>query len=864
MHVIERPLPQAMHTTAMGPALHAAANTNDAEVMLEPLTRPELGAIRLDGPVLAIGRNEAPFASFPPEILVMLSRRHARLFREHGALYVADLDSSNGTTVNRVPVNGKPRALRDGDELGFGGVLAYRVRIDAHTLVPRPAPLTLELSPANTDTELQPVTIARFPFLVSKSEATFARYRATHAQQLDYLSRRQAHIFQKGGEVYIEDLGSTNGTFVDGQRLDEHAVPLRDGARLAFGGEHFVYRVAVRRPAAVDDAATQLRGDPAPAAAPTAADAQPAPLPAPANAGKTTFVAAPDSFLDIFCVDTQQPEDQPAEAAAASSGGQALAPVPASAPKAVRRGRVATRLVTFVSELATTIADGRRDRLRSSLMYGAALVAGACAIIVTLAVWTTTQGELKALLERGDVAAALRVADEALRRSPDDAEIRALATEAALKTHVPAWLGRIAGHDFDAARAALAALTALGARNPELPPLAAELAWLGDLQQLMHTRGGPDQPIRIYADEERIAGVLERWNRGTGEHQRALARVASYVPEFAQPYADALTQLRKLQSEATVVLAAIERLKSSVAAELGRDRPDALEPMLKEYAERYPNLGGLDALRADLQRLLALRGARARQDRLLALMASARFATPPFQQALRSMSASGQLPPEALVREVGAATDAWRRGETEPAQAALQRLADDPQRAGAWSVALTREIERRRGVLARFAALQAARGMPAYVEQLLAFRESLEADEDQHYLRATDADVAQQKARIVERAEALLGKARGLWQDYRSAGAIDAAQRIEITVSGNFRTRAKLLADAHRAAGQGQKILASLPAQPGSADAGAWAAITQEIRGEMQLQRNALQDLRNVLEPELLKSKLALLGDATE
>jgi hypothetical protein len=189
--------------------------------------------------------------------------------------------------------------------------------------------------------------------------------------------------------------------------------------------------------------------------------------------------------------------------------------------------------------------------------------------------------------------------------------------------------------------------------------------------------------------------------------------------------------------------------------------------------------------------------------------------------------------------------------------AELQRLAT-----GAWAPALTRELERRRGVLTRFAALQAARGTPAHVEQLLAFREALEADEDSHFQRATDADVAQQKDRILARAEQLLGKARALWQDYRSAGAIEPAQRIEITLSATYRNRARLLAEAHRAAAQGQKVLAQVPA--GAAPAGGWDAITQEIRGEMQTQRNALLDLRNVLEPELLKSKLALLGDPTE
>jgi hypothetical protein len=48
----------------------------------------------------------------------------------------------------------------------------------------------------------------------------------------------------------------------------------------------------------------------------------------------------------------------------------------------------------------------------------------------------------------------------------------------------------------------------------------------------------------------------------------------------------------------------------------------------------------------------------------------------------------------------------------------------------------------------------------------------------------------------------------------------------------------------------------ALPAQ--------WTAIQDEIKIEADQQRNALLDLRNVLEPELLKSKLALLGEPSD
>src|SRR5437868_10715294 len=87
------------------------------DIVLEPISNPELGEIRLDGSLFAVGRAEAPFASYPPDVAAVLSRRHARIFSEHGAAYIADLGSKNGTTVNGATVAQQPARLRDGDEL---------------------------------------------------------------------------------------------------------------------------------------------------------------------------------------------------------------------------------------------------------------------------------------------------------------------------------------------------------------------------------------------------------------------------------------------------------------------------------------------------------------------------------------------------------------------------------------------------------------------------------------------------------------------------------------------------------------------------------------------------------------------------
>ncbi|MGE0795625.1 MAG: FHA domain-containing protein, partial [Acidimicrobiia bacterium] len=43
----------------------------------------------------------------------------------------------------------------------------------------------------------------------------------------NYVSQLHARLFRKDGAVYVEDLGSTNGTYVNGQKLNGTALVKR-------------------------------------------------------------------------------------------------------------------------------------------------------------------------------------------------------------------------------------------------------------------------------------------------------------------------------------------------------------------------------------------------------------------------------------------------------------------------------------------------------------------------------------------------------------------------------------------------------------------------------------------------------------
>ena len=446
------------------------------------------------------------------------------------------------------------------------------------------------------------------------------------------------------------------------------------------------------------------------------------------------------------------------------------------------------------------------------------------------------------------------MANEQLQRDPDNAELKALATEAVLKAHVPGWLNRLNARDFVAASALLADMKTLGRHHADLSSLIKGLEWIGDLESLMIGRGGVDAPIRIYADEENIRTILKRWD--DGGHQRALARIASHVQEFKGPHAEALTHLRKLQSDSLVYLAAIDRLKVVISADLNRDAPESLQTVLKEYAEKYPRLG-LEAVRQDLRQYIDVESqARARNlSGLVALQRKVRFATPPFEDKYRTLKSSERFPPVEVVQQYEAVATAWREGNTKQALFGLEKMA-----AGSWADAAAREIARKKTILEQFSALQKARGAAGYNERLLAFHGTLDPDEDSYFVRAIEADVGLHKDRAIARAQELLNRAQGQWQRYRVNGVIEGRQRLESEISNGFRAQAQLLSEAHELAQNGMRIYTQLriahPVQ--------WNKFHQEIKAEAELQRTSLLELRNVLAPGLLKAKLALLGGKSD
>ncbi len=110
------------------------------------------------------------------------------------------------------------------------------------------------------------------------------------------VSRKHAKLTLRGSEYVIEDLGSTNGTFISGQRLSG-PYTLRPGDLVSLGENIVLMFEAVSDPNATMIASRKAAraaaaAVPPPPPAPVAAPA-PAPAPTPAYSGQVPAAAAP-------------------------------------------------------------------------------------------------------------------------------------------------------------------------------------------------------------------------------------------------------------------------------------------------------------------------------------------------------------------------------------------------------------------------------------------------------------------------------------------------------------------------------------------------------------------------------------------
>jgi pSer/pThr/pTyr-binding forkhead associated (FHA) protein len=207
-----------------------------------------------------------------------ISRAHARIFHEAGgALTIEDLGSANGTFVNDERIDA-PRTLELGDIIRVGRT-ALQVRdssgqVPERTMVPMAAPTGVPTGvpapPPPADEELVVTAGASAGRRLSLGdELVIGRAVSGDGALSDdhELSRRHARVARDAsGRLTIEDLGSANGTFLNGERV-HGPQPLGLGDSVRIGSTTLQLTEVGQAPAAPAPVPTPAPAAPPPAAA---------------------------------------------------------------------------------------------------------------------------------------------------------------------------------------------------------------------------------------------------------------------------------------------------------------------------------------------------------------------------------------------------------------------------------------------------------------------------------------------------------------------------------------------------------------------------------------------------------------------
>lgn len=180
---------------------------------------------------IVIGRHKKSDVRLPDPTV---SQRHASIRRRGAGYVVVDEHSSNGTFVNHIRLaTGASHALADGDLITIGReVLSLRFAPDGAASALSTQDLALALVQGSlladgADTTLR-LSISEGPDrgreLVLDGDRTYVIGRDATCDLVladEDASRRHTRLVRRGPRVWVSDLGSKNGTRLDGQLLGE-------------------------------------------------------------------------------------------------------------------------------------------------------------------------------------------------------------------------------------------------------------------------------------------------------------------------------------------------------------------------------------------------------------------------------------------------------------------------------------------------------------------------------------------------------------------------------------------------------------------------------------------------------------------
>lgn len=171
-----------------------------------------------------------------------VSRQHSRLFVQNGACYIEDLGSSNGVFVDGHRISGQ-RDLGNGAQIRIGDYYLY-LEYNSNTGSGENAVLETHIVSHDENTyKIVRIgdSFAGEEFTLSERDNSVGRTDENYILLNDASISRKHALIENNGLVYkLIDMGSSNGTLLNGKPVTQPAI-LKDNDHVTFGNVEFVF-----------------------------------------------------------------------------------------------------------------------------------------------------------------------------------------------------------------------------------------------------------------------------------------------------------------------------------------------------------------------------------------------------------------------------------------------------------------------------------------------------------------------------------------------------------------------------------------------------------------------------------------------
>jgi hypothetical protein len=674
---------------------------------------------------------------------------------------------------------------------------------------------------AKANKAFKDIIIQAFPFLVGRNETSFLQYQDEFPDHLKKLSRNHARIFLKGDQLYVEDLGSTNGTFLGGERLYDRPMPLSHGDSIAFGA-FFEYVVNIDQPE-TKPVGGQMVGE------------------------RTIYMSDASSFLGMLSSE-EKGKDGPPSTDSKDPFSQASTAAGATHSPLQDKKRL---FAALIAEFWGKPGQAQKRKWYVLGFVGVLLVS----ILLGVVIYNSPERKLKRLMKQRRYAECSDVANKILRKNSNNQSVCDIATEALMKDILPGWTAKVKGSHFTEARELLAGATARNQHNPDGVKAIELLVWATDLEEFFAGRNS-ETSVNMFGDEAQIEPLLKRWNKDKDSNGSLLDQMSNLEPSFSVTQRQIYSHLNSLKTMETMRVEPTEELKEAIQKGLDADQPQALVSTIEDFQGKYPKIGGIGALQQDLAAYMSLWKALESKQlfEISKLLGEYRFQTKPFIDKVAHIRGN-VLPSPEIMEAYRKASEAWSSGAPKKAIALMEPLTNEK-----WGELAMMKLEHYRQVLKDFATLEGSRDKSDYGTLLLSFHNLLIPGEDDVFLKLIDKDFEKVEKEELEKSQASLMGAQAYWDEYLKGGGISGLLRLDTKVSEEFRRKAGLLRSAFEGLSSGASTYGLLKRELPET----WKTLQKNILEEVKTQRLRLNDLKNVLEPAVSSEKLKLLPNPLE